>query len=319
MFPNLQIKSACLVVDLTYRCNARCRYCQWGDGKSNERVDPSPEKLCLDPEFLRTAGIERVVFSGGEPLLYPHLYEVIDWYKQLGVPERVLITNGLLANRTRIEKCESVGVSEFVFSIDALEAGPSESARAMSATLHSLILNNLQLASEVSDRTGAKLTINCVLSSINCDLNTITALVEHAASVGVSSVKFQPVFDDGYLGRNAPHLRLARQHASTIRTIGIKAKHWPLETNLGSFFTDLALYLEGHKLPGSACGLLERSYVLQEEGLVICPWIKAPEVNSARALPSAHRSFAKQTPQCETGPHCFCLQPPDHSWFHALS
>ncbi len=71
---------ASLIVDVTYRCNARCSYCRWGDGRTSERRDPAVADLCVAPELLRAASVWRVVLSGGEPLLHPQLADVLAHY-----------------------------------------------------------------------------------------------------------------------------------------------------------------------------------------------------------------------------------------------
>ena len=305
---------ASLIVDVTYRCNARCSYCRWGDGRTSERHDTAVVDLCAASGLLRAAGVGRVVLSGGEPLLHPQLTDVLTHYRGAGVPERVVITNGLTATRARVESCRRAGATGFAFSIDAVSEEAAFAARAMSPAQIERALAHLADAGGRARDEGLEITVNCVLSAANCSVELARELALRAAACGASAIKFQPVFDDGYLGSNAPGLRLGRQHATAVRAIAADAPTWGLATNPGSFFADLAEVCEGRALDGASCGLGERTFVLQAGGIVVCPWIGARPAGAIDELPTVLRDFRAATATCGTGAHCFCLQPRDHAW-----
>ncbi len=93
-----------LRVSLTDRCNLRCSYCMPAEG-----LDWLPGEQLLRPDelarLLRIAvtrlGVTNVRFTGGEPLLSPHLEEVVEAAARLRPrPEISLTTNGVgLARR----------------------------------------------------------------------------------------------------------------------------------------------------------------------------------------------------------------------------
>ena len=102
-----------LRVALTDRCNLRCWYCV---GRAEESVPcvshiPDEQRLTLD-EFQRVLrlvveqlGIVKIRLTGGEPLLYPNLEELIRSLRGLpSLCELNLTTNGLLLE----EKSESL-------------------------------------------------------------------------------------------------------------------------------------------------------------------------------------------------------------------
>lgn len=98
-----------LELQLTHRCNLRCRHCYLGP--------PRPEELALEDalaitwEFAAHGGL-RLLISGGEPLLYPALREFIEETRGLKL-RRVLLTNGTLltAATTRWLQVEELQVS----------------------------------------------------------------------------------------------------------------------------------------------------------------------------------------------------------------
>lgn len=309
---------ASLVIDVTYRCNARCRYCRWGDGRTAERADRPMRELCVDRGLLRSANIKRVVFSGGEPLLHGDLSRILGYYADAGVSERIVITNGLAASPARIQKCHAAGATGFAFSIDTADADIAAVVRGMSAHQHARILRHFEASAGYAATHGLEFTINCVLSSANCDPGAVRRLVSWASSAGASAIKFQPIFDDGYLGRNAPELQLRSACAGGLRAIGADAESWGIPTNPPAFFSDLATMLDGVALPGTACRLAGRSYVLLGAGLVICPWIPPLPIPTPGEIPRAIEKLGSILPSCSTGPHCFCLQPRDQRWFNEV-
>ena len=92
-------------VALTDRCNLRCWYCVGRDDARNHSIDYiNDEHKLTHNEFQRILqlmveqlGIVKIRLTGGEPLLYPHLEDMI---KSLGslalLNELTLTTNGLL-------------------------------------------------------------------------------------------------------------------------------------------------------------------------------------------------------------------------------
>src|SRR5206468_12552149 len=117
----LGIASSCraprtLVVDVTYRCNSPCLYCQWGTHSLRKPHRPFAE-VCVPAASLAALQIDKVVFSGGEPALHPSLNRILQYYSDL-VSERLVITNGLLLDREMRTRLLAAGATAFTFSID---------------------------------------------------------------------------------------------------------------------------------------------------------------------------------------------------------
>jgi len=101
---------------ITLRCNLRCDHCYLGEPRA---VDMPAEILhkTLD-EFDEMQGL-RLLISGGEPLMYPHLDELARAIAGRGF-RSVLLTNGMALDRERLV---SLGVHEVQVSLDGLRAG----------------------------------------------------------------------------------------------------------------------------------------------------------------------------------------------------
>lgn len=84
------------LIELTKRCNLRCSHC----GSSCEAEAPEPDKELSAADWVKVVkelagmGVEKVIFSGGEPTLVPGLEAVIANAHVLGL-KYGLITNGL--------------------------------------------------------------------------------------------------------------------------------------------------------------------------------------------------------------------------------
>jgi len=106
----------------TCRCNANCATCS-----THQLNQIYPESISLEnaKEIAHQIGKAKtwaVGFSGGEPLLWPHLFEVIKVLKSYGITVYI-ITNGLIL-KDKVEQIIDAKVDTVVVSIDSLN--PSE-------------------------------------------------------------------------------------------------------------------------------------------------------------------------------------------------
>jgi radical SAM protein with 4Fe4S-binding SPASM domain len=105
-----------LELHLTRRCNLACRHCYLGPPRPEEI--PLEAALAIAREFEEMGGL-RLLISGGEPLLYPHLREFIEETGKLKL-RRVLLTNGTLITAGN---APWLGVQEIQFSLDGWQRG----------------------------------------------------------------------------------------------------------------------------------------------------------------------------------------------------
>ena len=116
-----------LRVSLTDRCNLRCTYCMPAEGLA---WLPTDETL-TDDEVIRVMrvaverlGITRIRFTGGEPLLRPHLDRIVVGAAALtgpeGRPELALTTNGLGLDK-KIDALAAAGLDRVNLSLDSLD------------------------------------------------------------------------------------------------------------------------------------------------------------------------------------------------------
>ena len=86
----------CSVV-LTRNCNLRCEFCYVKEAGYSEHESISFENLKKIVDFCNEAKVKYIFFTGGEPLLYPHLTEILKYIKsQEHKITTAVATNGLL-------------------------------------------------------------------------------------------------------------------------------------------------------------------------------------------------------------------------------
>lgn len=95
-----------VMIEIEARCNFKCEFCFnkisfAKNGRNIKRLDPVFVEKIIDE--IAKAGIKTVRFTGGEPLLYPDIVDVIKYAKNKGLEVR-LNTNGYLVNKKFVRK-----------------------------------------------------------------------------------------------------------------------------------------------------------------------------------------------------------------------
>lgn len=101
-------------VELTTRCPLNCKqcYCDLSTGKD---IDKS--MLFSYLEEAAEIGIKNIAFSGGEPLVYPYLVDVISYATKLGLYSAVA-TSGYGLDKNKIDELEGAGISQIYISLN---------------------------------------------------------------------------------------------------------------------------------------------------------------------------------------------------------
>ena len=113
------------VVWLGQTCNLNCYFCYFRDKIDNKEHPEHPfmslEKAKKIMHTLRYIYANNAVdIQGGEPTIYPHIYELIKYCNEIGLAP-TLITNGIvLADEEIVKKFKKAGIKDFLFSIHAI-------------------------------------------------------------------------------------------------------------------------------------------------------------------------------------------------------
>lgn len=310
-----------LVIDVTYKCNARCLYCQWSSKKTIDRIDQPDTNILIPRMTLKSLESERIVFSGGEPLIRNDLDQIISYYSKFNVKSIVVVTNGLLLNQQRLNSLIRAGLTGITFSIDGISDEIALNTRGFAKENCRKILDNIKNTLRYRDSRGLEVGINTVVSKANLDINVMRQLIEFCNDLEIDWIKFNPLFDDGFVSNNAPWLILQKDDAHQIRHIGNEIiRNCKIKTNSIDFWETIALILEGKKLLSSSCGLDKGQAIAIRGKLKFCFWIDDPIYGLTTSLLSSidvkkiRKDFNLKKAKCKTGMYCFCLQKCDQKW-----
>lgn len=103
----------------TNACNLTCRHCYRDAGARMEEELSTSEAASLIDEIAR-ARFKIMIFSGGEPLLRPDIYELVGYAARKGL-RPVFGTNGTLITGSVAEKLKQAGALAMGISLDSTE------------------------------------------------------------------------------------------------------------------------------------------------------------------------------------------------------
>lgn len=106
-------------ISITDRCDFACTYCRpsRNDGYVEKRLSLDGWRTTL--EGLVSAGVQRVRITGGEPLIHPHVVEIVRMIAELGVEDLALTTNASQLERLARPLADA-GLRRVNVSIDSL-------------------------------------------------------------------------------------------------------------------------------------------------------------------------------------------------------
>ncbi len=147
-------------ISLTDKCNLRCVYCMpedkvYENNLINDTLSFNDYKFIING--LLQVGIKKIKFTGGEPLLYPHLIELIKYaHYECNIDDISITTNGIGLNEIAYELKRS-GLKSVNISLDSLKSYKYKSiTRGGNLTD---VLKSINRCLEL----GIKVKINCVV------------------------------------------------------------------------------------------------------------------------------------------------------------
>ena len=108
-----------VVWNITRECNLKCVHCYNDSGVGKKCNDATTEEAKAVLDDLADYGVPSVLFSGGEPLMRPDLFELMQYAADKGL--RVVIsTNGTLIKDEEAKMIKDIGVSYVGISLDGI-------------------------------------------------------------------------------------------------------------------------------------------------------------------------------------------------------
>ena len=130
---------------LTRDCNLRCSYCSEPPGIRTSSLDLHKEKID------KLAGMRRIILSGGEPMDYPHFWDILDYVQ--GKFELIVLST----NATRIKRDQAARLAGMVDYVDVTVDGPRYQHNRIRGSYDAVIEGLMYLK-----LTGIPLSVICV-------------------------------------------------------------------------------------------------------------------------------------------------------------
>ena len=165
-----------LKIEVTNRCNARCVFCshRFFDEKRLKDMPIELVRRLLD-EAATWKRKPEVQFSGfGEPTLYGHLVESVEYCSQKGMRSH-FYTNGMMLTPSLIEELVQSGLTWFLLTVDARDKKTFESIRV--GLNFETVENNVKEAWKICKNSKTNMRLASVMCKEN--KNDITNIKNH--------------------------------------------------------------------------------------------------------------------------------------------
>jgi len=194
--PRLRPPGPVVIWNLTRRCNLTCRHCYSFSADAAFPGELSTAQILETMLDLRAAGVPALIFSGGEPLLHPHVFEISARAKELGFHVS-LSTNGTLIDAAMLARLTPIGYDYVGVSIDGTQPTHDRFRRKTGA--HEASLRAIRLLRQAAVKVGLRFS----LTQDNAkDLPAVLELLEHE---GLTRFYLSHL---NYAGRGNVHRRL---------------------------------------------------------------------------------------------------------------
>ena len=142
--------------NITRNCNLRCVHCYNDSGadKHSNEVSTAEAKTVIDD--LADFGVPSVLYSGGEPLMRPDLFELIEYTVDRGL-RAVISTNGTLITSEAAQRIKDLGVSYVGISLDGIGA-VNDKFRGVKGAFERAV-RGIRHCQEAGVRVGLRLTL----------------------------------------------------------------------------------------------------------------------------------------------------------------
>jgi MoaA/NifB/PqqE/SkfB family radical SAM enzyme len=254
---------------LTDACNFRCPYCRGLPDVCKGNI-PITKAVYIISEYAR-GGLKNIRFSGGEPLIYNGLVELVQFANNFGMKIGIS-SNGSMDTEKYLELI-SAGVSDFSISLDSCCSSTGEKMSGGVKGSWEKVINNIKVLSNYT-----YVSVGIVLTDDNCKEAIDT--IKLADSLNVSDIRVIPaaqvstklsndlsiLLDDKRIGTKYPILRYRLKNViDKISVRGLSNKDnisCPLVlddmTVCGGFHYPCIIYLREHGMPIGKFSIIEQ-------------------------------------------------------------
>jgi pyruvate-formate lyase-activating enzyme len=163
---------------LTQACNFKCGYCRGIRPDYSKTLTLDEAKSVVD--LWATEGLENVRFSGGEPLMWKGIYDLVEYTKSKPTIKHIAISSNGSAPFKCYERLVKLGVNDFSISLDACCAATGDAIAGV--PLWQRVVDNIAAISKI-----CYVTVGIVVAENNA--SEVADIVEYAHNLGVSDIR----------------------------------------------------------------------------------------------------------------------------------
>lgn len=285
------------VWEVTAACNLNCIHCHAASGKPDPHELSTDEGKRLIDQLAEVDGFRTLVYSGGEPLVRPDIFDLLKHSKAVGFAN-IIATNGILIDEEMAWKLKEHGVVCNAISIDASDPD-----------IHNFVRNSPKAfdlalrAIEATRKAGILLQINTTAMEYNMEnlSDLIDFVDQHDASI-MLMYQLVAVGRGGKIERatlkksaNENLSRLIAQKQKQTRAIiepVAGPQYWPYILEKKGIQNGLLIRIAEHVFHGCAAG---RGFVyIKANGEVWpCPFV---EVNTGNVREKSFSEIYEEAP-----------------------
>ncbi len=231
-------KYSSLRLEINSKCNINCKYCHNND-YSNKMDDMSfDEVIKLISELKEKYPLNKILITGGEPLLHPRLEDIIKHISMLGI-KCDMVTNGKLLTESKIKEFERCGLKRIRISIDGI--GEEHNLYRIGSDVDKL----WKYVDYAVNNTRLSVVIHTVCSEHN--VNKLFDIYKKIVDIGAHRWRIFDVGYDGAAVNNIADLDISKYYNDLVNSVVEIIKHYvnndlseklDIEIN-GIFKTDL--------------------------------------------------------------------------------
>lgn len=156
------------VWEITEKCQLKCKHCCNEHRRNSREVSLENAKKIVDE--LKDNLVEKIIFTGGDPLMYPYIMDIIEYSKHKGMKVSIS-TNGIMLNKLS-EKLKSVNPDKIIIGLDGFSKNSNDTFRGVDGAFQCVKsgLNKLK-------DSNIKIDIHCVITTLN--IHEIETLSEY--------------------------------------------------------------------------------------------------------------------------------------------
>ncbi|MDD3845289.1 MAG: radical SAM protein [Syntrophorhabdaceae bacterium] len=149
--------------ELTRNCNLSCIHCRASAASGPYEGELSVEECRKVIDDIVSFSEPTVILTGGEPLMRPDIFEIIQYGNDRGL-RMVIAVNGTLLDEAAARRLKTCGIRRVSLSIDGKDRRSHDSFRAVNGSFEAVIA-----ASRVLKGTGMPFQINTTVTILNVD------------------------------------------------------------------------------------------------------------------------------------------------------